>query len=297
MHPDQLDVDATLVRRLLAAQFPHWADLPLEPIEPTGTDNAIFRLGEDLVVRLPSTPRTEATLEKERAWLPRLAPLLPLAVPVPVAEGTPAEGYPCTWSVYRWLEGENATVEPIADLDRAATDLAEFIAALQRIDTAGAPGPGEHNGFRGEPLANRDGAVRAALPSLQGELDVDAVTAMWEAALRAPDWLRPPVWIHGDLDTRNLLVRRGRISAVIDFGTVGVGDPACDVMVAWKVLAAESRNRFRTALAIDDATWERARGWALSQAVGALAYYTLETNPVLVREARRWLPEVLTDAG
>jgi aminoglycoside phosphotransferase (APT) family kinase protein len=295
MHPDQLDVDATLVRRLLAAQFPDWADLSLERVEPTGTDNVIYRLGEDLAVRLPSTPRTEATLVKERTWLPRLAPLLPLAVPVPVAEGTPAEGYPCSWSVYRWLEGENATVAPIADLDRAADDLAGFIAALQRIDTAGAPGPGEHNFSRGEPLAARDADVRASLVTVRDELDVEAATAVWEAALRAPDWPRPPVWIHGDLDARNLLLQRGRVSAVIDFGSLGVGDPAWDVTVAWKVLTAESRDRFRTALAIDDATWKRARGWAVSHAVGALAYYTLETNPVLVRESGRWLAEVFAD--
>ena len=295
MHPDQLDVDAPLVRRLLAAQFPQWAELPLEPVEPAGTDNAIYRLGEDLVVRLPSTPRTEATLEKERTWLPKLAPHLPLAVPVPVAEGAPTDGYPCTWSVYQWLEGENATVAPVADLEQAATDLAGFIAALQRIDAVGAPGPGEHNFFRGEPLAERDAEVRRSLAALRDEVDVRAVTALWEAALAAPEWQRPPVWIHGDLDARNLLVERGRISAVIDFGSAGVGDPACDVMVAWKVLSADSRERFRGALSIDDATWERGRGWALSQGLGALAYYTPETNPVLVREARRWLPDVLAD--
>lgn len=297
MHPDRLEVDVPLVRRLLAAQFPQWADLALVPVERPGTDNAIYRLGDDLAVRLPNTPRTEKTLVKERTWLPRLAPLLPLAVPVPVAEGAPGEGYPCTWSVYRWLEGETAAVAPIADLERAAADLAGFIAALQRIDTAGAPGPGEHNFFRGEPLAARDAAVRASLPALRDEVDVSAATAVWEAALGAPEWRHPPVWIHGDLDGRNLLVERGRISAVIDFGSVGVGDPACDVMVAWKVLSAESRDRFRAALAIDDDTWERGRAWALSQALGALAYYTLETNPVLVLEARRWLPEVLADAG
>jgi aminoglycoside phosphotransferase (APT) family kinase protein len=293
MHPDQLDVDAQLVRRLLTAQFPHWAELPLEPVDPSGTDNAIYRLGEDLAVRLPSTPRTEATLEKERAWLPRLAPLLPLAVPLPVAEGAPSDGYPCTWSVYRWLDGEDATVAPIADLGQAATDLAGFIAALQRIDTAGAPGPGGHNFLRGEPLEARDAEVRASLAALGDDIDVSAATAVWEAALRAPEWQRPPVWIHGDLDARNLLVQEGRISAVLDFGSLGVGDPACDVMVAWKVLSAESRARFRAALSIDDATWERGRGWALSQALGALAYYTLETNAVLVREARRWLREAL----
>ena len=295
MHDDELDIDASLVRRLLAAQFPHWAALQIERIEPTGTDNAIYRLGDDLVVRLPRVGRTVATLEKERAWLPRLAPHLPLAVPMPLAEGTPAEGYPWIWSVYRWLEGVDATVEPIGDFGRAASDLAWFIAALQTIDPAGGPPPGEHNFFRGEALPARDAAVRASIAALHDEIDVDAVTAAWEAALRAPNWPRPPVWVHGDLDARNVLVGDGRLSAVIDWGALGVGDPACDVMVAWKLLSAESRDTFREALSVDDATWTRGHGWALSQAVNALSYYTVETNAVLVREARRWLAEVLAD--
>jgi aminoglycoside phosphotransferase (APT) family kinase protein len=220
---------------------------------------------------------------------------LPLAVPVPLAEGIPAEDYPWAWSVYRWLGGENATVERIADLGQAATDLARFVAALQGIDATGGPSPGRHNFFRGVALAARDAAVRASIASLRNEIDVGAVTAVWEAALRAPEWKHPPVWIHGDLDARNLLVEHGQLSAVIDWGCLGVGDPACDVMVAWKVLSAETRDIFRTALSVDEATWARGRGWALSQSLGALSYYTLETNAVLVREAQRWMTEVLAD--
>lgn len=293
MHADEVDIGAPLVRRLLAAQFPHWRDLPLEPVLPRGTDNALYRLGDDMVVRLPRRERTSATLEKECRWLPRLAPFLPLPVPVPLAEGLPGAGYPFKWSVYRWLKGDNAIVQPVADLSRLATDLARFIAALQQIAPAGGPAPGEHNFFRGIPLAGRDPATRASIAALAGEIDVDAVTAAWEEALRAPDWQRPPVWIHGDLDSRNLIVEDGRLSGVIDFGGLGVGDPACDVMVAWKVLSADARDIFRTELSVDEATWARSRGWALSQALIALAYYTLETNPVLVHEARRWMAEVL----
>jgi aminoglycoside phosphotransferase (APT) family kinase protein len=297
MHADEVETDVSLVRRLLARQFPEWADLPIEPVLPMGTDNALYRLGDETVVRLPRTERTSRRLEKERAWLPRLAPLLPLAVPVPLATGMPAEGYPFTWSVYSWLEGDNATVERIGDLCQFATDLADFIAALHRIDPTDGPSPGEHNFFRGVPLANRDGATRVAIASLEREIDVDSVTAAWEEALRAPEWQRPSVWIHGDLDSRNLLVEHGRLSGVIDFGGLGVGDPACDVMVSWKVLSADSRDVFRTALSIDEATWARSRGWALSQALMALSYYTLETNAVLVQEARRWLAEVVADSG
>jgi aminoglycoside phosphotransferase (APT) family kinase protein len=292
MHVDEVDIDVSLVRRLLY-QFPQWKDLPVAPVQPRGTDNALYRLGGDMVVRLPRRKRTTGTLQKERQWLPRLAPLLPLAVPVPLADGMPAEGYPFEWSVYRWQKGKDATGERITDLSQLATDLAQFLAALQQIDPTGGPSPGEHNFFRGAPLSARDAQTRAAIVSLHGAIDVDAVSTAWEAAVGSPEWEQPPVWIHGDLDARNLLVEEGRLSAVIDWGGLGVGDPACDVMVVWKVLTTETRDIFRAAFSVDEATWARSRGWALSQALMALSYYTLETNPVLVREARRWMVEVL----
>ena len=294
MHADEVDVDPSLVRRLLAAQFPQWADLPLASVEPRGTDNALYRLGGEMVVRLPRRERTVVTLEKELAWLPAIAPFVPLAVPAPLAVGAPTDEFAWTWAVYSWLEGENATPARLADARQTGLDLAGFMAALQRIDTTGAPGPGEHNFFRGEPLERRDAGVRASIETLGDEIDAAAVTELWEAALDAPEWDRPGVWIPGDLDSRNLLAAEGRLCAVLDWGSAGVGDPACDVMAAWKVLPAAGRDAFRDALSVDDATWERARGWALSQALGALSYYTLETNEVLVREAQRWLPEVLT---
>jgi aminoglycoside phosphotransferase (APT) family kinase protein len=295
MHADEIETDASLVRRLLEAQFPQWAALPVEPLPSGGTDNALYLLGGDMVVRLPKRERTSGTLEKERRWLPELAPLLPLDVPLPLADGRPGEGYPCEWAVYRWLEGDDATAAPVGDAALLASDLAAFVAALHRIDLAGGPGPGEHNFGRGEPLAARDDGTRAAIASLQDELDTAAVTAVWEAALLAPGWAKPAVWVHGDLDLRNLLVDGGRLSAVIDWGCLGVGDPACDVALAWKVLPAEHRAGFRAALAVDDATWARAAGWVLSQAVMALGYYTLETNPILVLEGRRWLDEILAE--
>jgi aminoglycoside phosphotransferase (APT) family kinase protein len=295
MHADEVHTDIRLVRSLIAAQFPQWADLAIQTVPSWGTDNALYRLGDDMVVRLPRRQKNTAQLEKERRWLPRLAPFLPLSVPVAFAVGEAAEGYPFAWSVYPWLEGQAATVERIADLGQAATDLAHFIAALRRFDPTDGPPPGAHNSFRGVPLATRDEATRNAIASLEATIDVGAVTAAWEAALRAPEWRRPPVWIHGDLDSRNLLVEQGRLSAVIDFGCLGVGDPAYDVMVAWKIFSADTRDIFRTALSVDGATWARGRGLALSQALIALSYYTLETNPVLVREAQRWLAEVLAD--
>jgi aminoglycoside phosphotransferase (APT) family kinase protein len=284
------------VRRLVAEQFPEWAELPVERVASFGTDHALYRLGAELVARLPRREVNERSLKNERRWLPRLAPHLPLAVPTPLADGRPGFGYPFEWSVYRWLDGEAAERTPIADPSHAAVDLAGFVSALQRIDPSGGPDPGPHNAFRGVPLARRDESTRESIDALQDEIDADAATALWEEALAAPGWHRPRVWHHGDLDVRNLLVTDGRLSGVIDFGCLGVGDPACDVAVAWKVLPAEERGRFRETLSVDDATWSRARGWVLSQAVNALSYYTLETNRMLVLEARRWLGEVLTTA-
>jgi aminoglycoside phosphotransferase (APT) family kinase protein len=294
MHADEVDIDVHLVRRLLADQFPQWVDLPIERVKPSGTDNATYRLGDDMVVRLPRVEGAVAPLVKEREWLPRLAARLPLAVPVPLANGGPADGYTFDWSIYRWLEGETATLGRIADAHQAAIDLAEFIAALQRIDPTGGPLP-QNDFSRGVPLARRDAETRAAIASLGDKIDVDAVTAAWEEALRAPEWTLPPVWVHGDLDSRNLLVTNGRLSGVIDFGCLTVGDPACDVMVAWKLFSGRSRDAFRAELSVDGATWARSRGWALSQALIALAYYTAETNAVLVRECQRWMAEVLAD--
>jgi aminoglycoside phosphotransferase (APT) family kinase protein len=295
MHADEVDTDAGLVRRLLAAQRPQWAGLPIEPVVPMGTDNALYRVGADLVARLPRRENSARRLEQERRWLPVLASHLPLAVPVPVAEGEPSEGFPFTWSVYRWLEGESATPDRVPDGGRLAADLARFVLALQAVDATGGPPPGPENAWRGVPLSERDDSARVSIAALAGQIDTAAVTTAWEAALQAPEWGRPPVWFHGDLDSRNLLATGGRLSGVLDWGCAGVGDPACDAMVAWKLLGEDAREAFRSELAVDDATWERARGWVLSQAVIALAYYTDETNAVLVAEARRWLAEVLAD--
>ncbi len=295
MHAEDVDTDVSLVGRLLAAQFPQWAHLPIEPVDSAGTDNAIYRLGDDRAARLPRTQRATWQVDKEHQWLPRLAPNLPLSIPFPLAKGTPAEGYPWHWSVYRWLEGETATIERIADPRQAAIDLAQFVAALQRIDPTGGPPPGPHNFGRGVPLGLRDAATRTAIASLKGMIDTDAVTAAWDAALKTAAWDRPPVWIHGDLLPGNLLFGEGgRLSGVIDFGGLGVGDPACDLMVAWTFFSGASRNAFRAALSVDDATWARGRGWALSWALIYIPYY-LDSNPLGVSAARHTIDEVLAD--
>jgi aminoglycoside phosphotransferase (APT) family kinase protein len=287
MHLGELEIDEALVRRLLGEQFPEWADLPLRRIQPTGTVNAIFRLGDELSVRLARREGPTEPGGKEHDWLPRLALSLPVEIPVPVAQGRPTRAYPWFWDIHTWVEGETMPVEE-TDAIRAARDLAALVAALQRVSPDGAP-PG-----RGIPLAERDREIRYWLARFDGD---PAVTAEWERALAAPPWNGPPVWHHGDLDVRNWLVRDGHIRGVIDWGSMGVGDPACDVMVAWKLHSPAARDAFREALPTDNATWERARGWVLSQAVAALAYYTPENNPALYGEAEAWLELVLSERG
>lgn len=298
MHADEIEINEALVRKLIDTQFPQWADLDLVAVPSAGTDNALFRLGNTLAVRLPRLPRTATQIEKEQRWLPILAPQLPLEIPVPLEKGQPDENYPNVWSVYTWLEGENATLERITDLVQAAHDLAAFLKALQAIDTTDAPRPGEHNFGRGVPLAERDAATRQGIEDLRqlNMIDVDAALALWEKALQTPVWEHDPVWIHGDIQAGNLLARNGRLSAVIDFGGLGVGDPAVDLMMAWYYFSGESREAFREALQPDQATWERGRGWALSFAVIALPYY-YQTNPVLSDIARLAISEVLVEGN
>lgn len=293
MHADEFPIDAALVRRLLAAQFPHWATLPITPVPSAGTDNAIYRLGDALAVRLPRIHWATGQAGKEWHWLAKLAPQLPLAIPVPLALGEPGEGYPWQWTVAPWLPGENANTGQIDDLTQAAADLAQFLTALWRVDPTGGPPAGKENFYRGVPLAVRDRGVREALANLEDLVDVSAATAAWEAALRTPPWHGPPVWLHGDLQPGNLLAADGRLSAVIDFGCLGVGDPAADVMAAWMFFSGHSRAAFRAALAVDDATWARGRGWALTW-VGALAHYRT-ANPVLAAIGRHAVEQVLAD--
>ena len=286
-----VQIDVELVRRLLAAQFPQWAGLKLQPVESAGWDNAIFRLGDDLTVRLPCRRISAAHVSNEHRWLPILAPHLPLPTPVPLGRGVPGEGYPWHWTVCRWLTGEMAAVAPIADMDKAATRLARFVAALQAIDSTG----GLVHEFRGLSLAAHTGNAEEAAAVLAPNLDISPALAMLERTVAAPAWRGRPVWTHGDLHPANLLVDRRELSAVIDFGLLGVGDPACDLIVAWAYLSPRSRGVFRSVLAVDEATWSRGRGWALQFGLRAAAYSA--DNPVLDQIGRRTLAEIQADSG
>jgi aminoglycoside phosphotransferase (APT) family kinase protein len=285
MHAGELEVDERLVRRLLAAQFPQWADLALERVASFGTDFAIFRLGDELAVRLPRIEWAADQPELEQAWLPRLAPHLPLAVPAPLATGEPEEGFPWRWTVAPWLPGRNLVEEPAVD---AGPELARFVLALRAFDTAGAP-----ESSRGRPLATRDRATRRAIAELDGKIDTQAVTAAWERALALPPWQGPPLWSHGDLLPGNLLAVDGRLSGVIDWGGLGVGDPAAELIAAWATLDAPGRDLFRKEVEVDEATWERGRGLALSVALLQIPYYEV-TNPILAGIGRRTVDEALS---
>ena len=251
-------------------QFPRWAGLPVTPVELDGWDNTTFRLGDRLSVRLPSAGAYVAQVEKEHRWLPVLAPRLPRPIPEPLAMGVPGCGFPRPWSVYRWLEGDLATIDRIVDLPGFAADLAAFLVALYAVDTAGGPVAGAHSFFRGAPPTTLDEDVRSAIAELAGGIDVDAATGAWEAALDAA-WCGPDVWVHGDITGSNLLAIDGRLSAVLDFGCCAVGDPACDLAVAWTLFHGDSRCVFRERLGLDEGTWARGRGWALWKALITLA--------------------------
>ncbi|MGO4620201.1 aminoglycoside phosphotransferase family protein [Ensifer sp. 2YAB10] len=272
-NPAELVIDASLVRRLIATQLPQWSDLEVRPIEPGGWDNRTFMLGEEMTVRLPSAEHYVLQVEKEHRWLPRLAPQLPLPIPVPLAKGVPGEGFPWAWSVCRWLPGETLAKHRVADLREGAKDLTRFLRALRQADAAGGPLPGDHNFHRGGPPAFYHEQTRQALTLLDGQVDTAAAGEVWDAALAQP-FEGAPVWFHGDIAWGNLLVENGRLSAVIDFGTSGVGDPACDLAIAWTFFHGESREVFRDGMALDRGAWARGRGWTLWKALIVLAGMT-----------------------
>ncbi|MFE9790561.1 aminoglycoside phosphotransferase family protein [Streptomyces goshikiensis] len=289
-------VDEDLVRRLVAGQFPRWAGLAVERFASGGTVNAVYRLGADMAVRLPLAAGGAGDVALEREWLPRLAALLPTPIPEVLGAGEPAEGYPWPWSVYRWRAGANPEAGALSEPVALAGDLAGFVASMRGITLPGAP-----TAHRGGPLSSLDAETRAAIGRLRGipeeGIDCDAAAAVWEEALRAPDWDGPPVWLHADLMPGNLLVEAGRLTSVIDFGCAGVGDPACDLFPAWNLLpAGGAREVFREALGVDDATWIRGRARTLSQALIALPYYR-RTNPAMAGNARHVIGAVLGETG
>ena len=293
MEPDQPRIDVALVRRLIAKQFPRWAKLPVVAADQAGWCNMTFRLGDEMVVRLPRHLAYAAQVEKEYEWLPRLAPLLPLPIPKPLAMGEPEDEYPWKWSIYRWIEGETARPENVVDTVTFAADLGIFLSALQGLESIGGPPPGTHCFYRGGSLQTYDAQTRKAIAVLAGRIDAAATVKVWETAL-ASKWTEPPVWVHGDVSVGNLLVQSGKLCAVIDFGNLSVGDPACDLAISWAVFNGEASDAFRAKLPLDPATWARGRGWALWKALILAAGLT---NSNAYEASRPWevIHAVLSD--
>ena len=268
--PARVAVDAGTVQTLVSDQFPHWSHLDVVPVQNPGWDNFTFHLGEDLLARLPGAAEYALAVEKEQQWLPRLAPHLTVPIPSVRGLGVPSAGYPFAWSIYDCIDGSTATRTDITDQARFAEQLADFLVSLRSIDPADGPQPGIHNWYRGATLLTYDATARRALEALTGHIDVDLAAEVWSDALTA-SWDGKDVWFHGDLATGNLLLREGQLAAVIDFGTCGVGDPSCDLAVAWTLLSKPGRELLRDRLMIDEATWARGRGWALWKSLSSLA--------------------------
>jgi len=289
-------INIQLATQLINEHFPQWAGLAIEPVASAGTDNALFHLGEAMLIRLPNAQWAYQQVEKEQRWLPLMADHLPIDIPRPIAMGRSSVAFEHSWSIYNWLDGSDLSQQSLENLDQAAIDLAAFIRALQSRNSSGGPRAGAHNNYRGIDLSKLDSVVRSSIDELGSRIDGPVISELWQCALNESPWQQAPVWLHGDIHPGNILAKHGRISAVIDFGLMGVGDPACDLLVAWNLLAHDSRQLFRQHLQVDDSTWARGRGWALYTALVALPYYW-SSNPVIVAMAQRTLNEILADSA
>lgn len=289
LHDNEYSVDDKLVRQLLIKQMPEWSDLPLQRLETSGTVNIAYRLGDDMLVRLPRTSDFSAGTEREAQWMPVFAPGLPLRLPRHHALGQPSEAYPSHWSVLEWIEGTTADETTLANLHEAAVALGEFVVALRRVSTDGAPQGGNYRGFG---LANMDRDLRYWADRLPEDIDRDAVIGVWESCLSAGEWAGPPTWFHSDLRGDNLIAHEGKLVAVIDWEGCTVGDPSADYLAAWWLFDGDSRETFRSTCNAERSDWQRAKGWALHMAVVAIPYYT-DSNPGFVEQARNALNVIL----
>lgn len=274
-----LQITISLVQKLISQQFPQWAHLPITPVAVQGWDNRTFRLGSDMSIRMPSAVCYAAKVHIEQKWLPFLAPHLSVEIPQPIALGHPSSHYPFAWSIYRWIEGNSANT---LDLDKetfcvVAKELANFLRELHAIDITEGPLPGPHNFYRGGDLSVYDQETQDACTKLQGLIDTEAARRVWQKALSSK-WHTKPVWIHGDVSAGNILLKDKKLVGVIDFGGMAVGDPACDVVIAWTFFSGESRKIFKATGGLDADTWNRARGWALWKALITLAPFQDKDN-------------------
>lgn len=277
---EKTEISVSLVTKLIAQQFPVWAHLPIKPVEVNGWDNQTFHLGKEMLIRIPSAQKYAAQVQLEQTWLPVLASHLSVTIPKPLALGKPCKEYPFDWSIYQWIEGESANTLILDEnlLQTLAIDLAQFLNELHKIDISGAPIPGIHNFWRGSHPSIYDQETKLAITKLQNIINVEAVTTVWQTAISS-QWNNAPVWIHGDLSAGNILIKNKQLTAVIDFGSMGIGDPACDLVIAWTLFNHKNRNIFKSLMPLDVETWNRARGWALWKALITLTAFSDTHSP------------------
>lgn len=291
----KINIDVPLVKWLINKQFAEWSNLSITPVEKSGWDNKTFHLGDNMLVRLPSARIYEPQVEKEQKWLPKFAKLLPLEIPIPLAKGEPCKEYPFKWSIYAWLKGDTAGSQDLSDeiLVGIASQLAKFLSALQNIDTTDGPAAGAQNFYRGSSLDIYDAEARKAINILRDKIDAKLALELWDTAL-ATRWTHKPVWVHGDISPGNLIINDNKLCAVIDFGILGVGDPACDLVIAWTLFRGKSRDKFRKEVNLDKNTWARARAWALWKAA-ILSAKMSSSNEIELKKSWFVLQEVLAE--
>jgi aminoglycoside phosphotransferase (APT) family kinase protein len=294
LHAGEIDISTDLAIKLIAGQFPQWARLRVRPVISVGTECVLYRLGDDLVIRLPRRPGGTLDELLIEGVLPRLAPYLPVPVPELIAEGRPTADYPASWGVLRWIDGDTPAEGHLTAPGLLADDLAEFLVALWRIDLAQVDLANSPAAYRGGPLVEEHEFTLDAIEQVRGQIDADAARDIWDGAMQLPAWEGPATFVHADMMPGNVVTREGRLGAVIDFAAAGIGDPSVDLIVAWMLLPDQVRPAFRRATRVDDATWLRGRARALSWSVGHLSYYR-DTNPVMAGNARYTIREVLAD--
>ncbi|MGE7852216.1 aminoglycoside phosphotransferase family protein [Bacillus paramycoides] len=286
-------INVSLVEKLIQEQFPEWEHLEIKPVKFSGHDNRTFHLGKQMSVRLPSDAAYVPQVEKENKWLPILSKEITLPISSPIAKGNPSAEYPWPWSINKWIEGETVTKENVHNLNEFATDLGSFLVELQSIDASNGPKAGAHNFYRGGLISVYDEEARVAIENNKDVFDETLLKHLWDLALRST-WERTSVWVHGDIATGNLLIKDGKLCAVIDFGILGVGDPACDAAMAWTFFDKNSRNVFKEVLCMDEETWNRARGWALWKAL--ITYdANRDSNEKVAEETYRVIQVIVDD--
>lgn len=289
LHDDEVDIDIKIVRKLLDEQFPQYKQEELMSMRTSGTDNRMFNLGSDKLVRLPRTEGAVASLEKEALWLPQIGPKLPIEVPIPIHTGKSSKEYPFPWLICPFLEGASPNNSNPLDQEQAVLDLAKFIKQMQKLNTKNAP-----TCSRGQHIKIRDNTVKKYIPLLKEEYDISLLSEIWDSVINTPEWKGLSYWIHGDLHEGNILSKKGKIIAVVDFGLCGVGEPSCDYMCAWTLLGKESREKFKSLLNPDPSCWKRGLGWSFSMGILGYPYYK-KTNPVFAEIAKRSMDQAIED--